>query len=506
MESGDVALHLAVTSQEILKKTFTIPILPKNELKEGLTWSTSKVVSTPLEEMLYENVMLGEVDERGIKKDEILFVGSTKGFINRLLAVCEDAGFRKVELITDTALLYPVMLEEVKEASVAVIDIGGRQTGIYMIAGKKLRFVREIMTASESFSDALISGFGFSYQEAETYKQEKGFNEESDKSLSLPLDRLGAEIQRTFNVYGQRYPDRPVTRVYLAGRGGRMPNLMERLREDITEETDHLAIPAPVDDHFFPCYCMCSTTEALVNLLPPEVKERGKEEQYKKWVRIGSIALLAVFLVLSLEQWSSLSKAKLALQVEKAALSQKRQQAVATQTTLPFARYIDLASGLKDLRAADTSFLTLMKFLSSRLPGGVYLKEVEFNRQRRLKMPVKEQQKETSREDESSRDVAKNVIKEMLQRGVGKEVPEKKDGPKSPVQPAKEDKSGLVTLSGYIVADTEAQGVILLDMIIQFEKSGFMDEINVISKETTEIKGKKVMQFIIEARYIGYEV
>ena len=54
-EGGSLEAIVGVTSQEILKKSFTIPNLPKNEMAEAIAWSASKTVPTPLDEMDYEN-------------------------------------------------------------------------------------------------------------------------------------------------------------------------------------------------------------------------------------------------------------------------------------------------------------------------------------------------------------------------------------------------------------------------------------------------------------------
>jgi len=75
---------------------------------------------------------------------------------------------------------------------VAIVDIGGRQTGIYIFDGKKLHLVREIMTASESFTDVLISGFGLTSRKLKAYTREKGFDETSSDILAVPMERLAA--------------------------------------------------------------------------------------------------------------------------------------------------------------------------------------------------------------------------------------------------------------------------------------------------------------------------
>jgi Tfp pilus assembly PilM family ATPase len=98
--------------------------MPKDEAKEAIEWSASKVVTTPLEDMIYENIMLGDINERGMQKEEVLFVGANKEYINILLSIFETVGFRRITTITDSGILYLPIIAEKKEGTVAVVTLG----------------------------------------------------------------------------------------------------------------------------------------------------------------------------------------------------------------------------------------------------------------------------------------------------------------------------------------------------------------------------------------------
>ncbi len=247
-EGYDLDVSIALTSQDIQKRIFTIPIMPKGELDDALKWSASKNISIPLDEMIYEFSMLGEVDERGTRKQEALFTCIDKSNVNNLMSVVSRTGFKKISLLTDAAFAYVPAVEEDEDNSVAVIDIGGRQSGIYVFDERKIRLVREIMTASESFTDALMSGLNLSYDDAEKYKRSFGFHHEALSSLSIPLERLSGEIQRTLNVYSQKFPQRPVKKVFITGGGSKIPGFLNKLSEYLVEEIELLSPPAGIED------------------------------------------------------------------------------------------------------------------------------------------------------------------------------------------------------------------------------------------------------------------
>jgi Tfp pilus assembly PilM family ATPase len=462
-EGANVEVAIGITSQEILKKTFTVPVIPKEELREVLEWSASKIISIPLDDMRHEYVMLGEIDERGVRKDEILFVGAHNEYVNRIINLFEEVGFKNVVLLTDIGFVYLPVVEEAIDGSVAIVDIGGRQTGIYIFDGKKLHLVREIMTASESFTDVLISGFGLTFAEAEDYTKEKGFNETSSDILAVPMERLGGELQRTFSVYAQKYPSRPVTKVYLAGRGGQIPNLLEKLKAFLIEEIQHLPPQIEIEDQFLPAYMLAVQKDILVNLLPEQVKAREREAAYTRYARIGGLLLLSVLVVLTLNLLTSYNRLKSSVDGERSAAQQKREQLDRLAPIKSSLVYNELGPIVAEIERRDSSFIILLKYLASRIPKEVYVKEVDFSRQ--------------------------DAVPDAPAR----------DGKKA--EPANN-----VQLKGIIFGDVEATEATLLRLMIDLEKSNVMKNVTVISKDVKELKGRPAMEFLITAKSVPYEI
>jgi len=471
-EGANVEVAVGITSQEILKKTFTIPVIPKEELREVLDWSASKIISIPLDDMRHEYVMLGEIDERGVRKDEVLFVGAHKEYVNRIIDLLEGVGFKNISLLTDIGFVYLPVVEEAIDGSVAIVDIGGRQTGIYIFDGKKLHLVREIMTASESFTDVLISGFGLTYEEAENYTKEKGFDEMSTDILAVPMERLGGEIQRTFNVYAQKYPSRPVTRVYLAGRGAGIPNLLERLKAFLVEDLLRLPSSIEIEEPFLPAYILAVQRDILVNLLPEQLKAREKETLYTKYARIGGVLLGCVLIVLTLNTLTGYYRLKSAVDSERAAVQQKREQLDRLAPIRSSLIYNELGPIVAEIERRDSSFIILLKYLASRIPKDVYVKEVQFERlDTALVAPP---------------------------------------APATPAKDAKEakapDAGNNVQLRALIFGDPETMEATLLRLMIDLEKSKVVNNVTVVSKDVKDMKGRPAMEFLITAKSVPYEI
>ena len=482
-EGANVEVAIGITSQEILKKTFTVPVIPKEELREVLDWSASKIISIPLEDMRHEYVMLGEIDERGVRKDEVLFVGAHKEYVNRIIALFEDVGFKNSVLLTDIGFVYLPVVEEAVDGSVAIVDIGGRQTGIYIFDGKKLHMVREIMTAAESFTDVLISGFGLTYEEAENYTKEKGFDEASNDILAVPMERLGGEIQRTFSVYAQKYPSRPVVKVHLTGRGAQIPNLLERLKAFLVEELDHLPSTIEIEEHFLPAYMLAVQKDILVNLLPEQVKAREREAQYTRYAIYGTVALLIIVVGMSLHTLTGYYRLKTAVESERLAVQQKREQLDRLAPVRSSLVYNELGPIVAEIERRDSSFIILMKYLASRLPKEVYMKEVSYARQ------------------DAAPAAAPTPPAPVTPPQTNGQIPAPPKDAKAPEAPVNN-----VQVKGLIFGDVETMEATLLRLMIDLEKSNVVNNVTVVSRDVKEMKGKPVMEFQITAKSVPYEI
>ena len=485
-EGANVEVAVGITSQEILKKAFTIPVIPKEEVKDVLDWSASKTVSIPLDDMRYEYVMMGEVDERGVRKEEVLFVGAHREYVNRIMAHFEDAGFKNVVLITDIGFTYQPMVQETIEGSVAIVDIGGRQTGIYVFDNKKMRLIREIMTASESFTDVLISGFGLSTEEAERYKRENGFDETASDILAVPLERLGGEIQRTFNVYAQKFPSRPVAKVYLTGRGALIPNLLEKLKTFLVEDVGYLPPQFDIEDEFASAYILASQREGLTNLLPEQIKAREREVQYTKWARIAGVAVLSILVILSLDRLASLNKVKTTLDSEKGIIAKKKEQLDRLGSIRSSLVYTELGPVVAEIEKKDPSLVVLLKYLSSRISKEIFLREISFDRP----------QEAPPAPPPSSPTPA----------GPPSKTPPPPPANQPPQGAPKPAPAMSVTLKGYIFGDVENMESELLRLLINLEKSGIVSGVMVTTKDIKDFKGRSAMEFVITGKSTSYEI
>jgi Tfp pilus assembly PilM family ATPase len=490
-EGPDLEVAIGMSSPDIIKKTFTIPVLPKKEQQEALNWTSAKVLSASLDDMVYEHLMIGQIEEKGITKDEVLFVGVQKGFVARVLSTFQHAGFQQIILFTDIAFGYIYALGETGNRSIAVIDVGGKRTGLYIARARRLMLAREVLTASESFSDALMSGRpGLTFDQAEQYKREKGFDDELTEILKIPLDRLAGEIQRTFIVYNERYPENPVTSAYITGRGAKIPKFFKKLEDTLVEEVNYLETIHGIEDKYIPAHAICMNLEAFPNLLPEGAKRKEQERTYKRYISIGTFALAGILFLLTLGMWSTLRNADTRINMERKTVEVIRQglNAMGKKTTATL-DISDIAFIKNEIQKKDVTFITLLKYLSSRLPGDVYLKSIEFGG-----------------------DIQPDIMSSSTQKTQNvSPVGQPAQGPSSPSAQSLPKKAlgenyYPLTLKGYIFGEPDALELTLFNLVLSLKQSGFIDRVEIIGKENNRIKGKSAMEFVILARCMKHEL
>jgi len=479
-EGTNNEIVVGLTSQEIFKKSFTVPVMPKEEIKEAVVWSAAKVISIPVEDTYYEFDIIGDVEERGIKKRDIFFTGIEKDYANKIVSLFREKGFKKITLLTDSSFVYAPYIKDINPELSVVVDIGGRVTGIYIIENGKNMFFREILTASESFTDALMSGINLSYDEAEHYKREKGFAVDSEPILSVTLERLTGDIQRTFSVFSQKYVDKKIRHIYLTGGGSKIPNLIERLKGFFTEEVINLPVLEEIEDTFLPAYLLCLKKNQLFNLLPYEIKSKGKEETQKKWLRIGTVGLLSVLIIITINMVSKIKKLESSIYMEKIFVSNNKQKLAQLSGSISLSKDDEFVQLFSEVKKKDLTYLSLLKYLSSKLPKNVSLKEVY------LELPEK------------------TII---TQKTGQTKIPEKTHELQQKQETKTTDnETYIIRIKGYIFGEKNLLEPELLEFVIKLEESGFIYTVDIVGKDLKMLKGRGVMEFELKGRCAIHEI
>jgi type IV pilus assembly protein PilM len=254
---------IKVSGKPPLIRYLTLPYMPKEELKEAVRWEAKKLMALPIEDVVLDFLMVGEQEERGQRRYEIVLVAAEKTVILSEIQEMQRAGLRVMAVdVGPLSLLNTVRLNYPKELrkNLVFIDIGARKTEINIAKNGVLRFTRTVQMGGDDLTTSLQRELGLEYEEAEQLKRERGMSPKGeDISDTIPykrylevlkeaLDRLVLEVQRSMDYYRAQFREEAVSKIILMGGTPLMPGFSDYF-------SSYFEAKVEVDDPFAEIIC-----------------------------------------------------------------------------------------------------------------------------------------------------------------------------------------------------------------------------------------------------------
>lgn len=246
----------ALNSSQVMVKRIAAPPMPYAELKEALSLEAKNYFPFPVTGSLVDFEIVGEANEKGIKKTELLLGVCPQALIHEHFNLLTQAGIRPSRAINSGLALYNLLkLKGFKDGlSIAALDMGKSFCDLIIVRDKRLVFSRKIPICGDDFTRAatsvLFSSGGkvqLTYEEAEKVKKARGLIPESGQelienkitpaqffSLLRPQgERLANEVERSFDAYREESGVNKVDKLILFGGGARLKGLDKFLSESL---------------------------------------------------------------------------------------------------------------------------------------------------------------------------------------------------------------------------------------------------------------------------------
>lgn len=238
-------------------QTFLFPEMSDSELRQAIELRLLETLHFDVEDACFDFRRVRSVAEDGRRQVLVLVSAARKESVRRALSLLKQAGLRPVavgaaaESLANLAYHARICTED---QSTIHVDIGGDSTILNLFQGRLLRFSREIDTAGESFTQALmrpiITSAGpvqLTHDQAEEVKLVSGYPREDDYQalphgvgsneiaplLEPVAQRLCNEIQRSVDYLRGLIGGDPVDRIVLSGTASRMRHLDAMLEENL---------------------------------------------------------------------------------------------------------------------------------------------------------------------------------------------------------------------------------------------------------------------------------
>ena len=236
--------------------------MSESVLRKSIKFEASKHISSSVEDSAVEFEILGDAQEPG--QMNVMLVAAPKDMVDTRVQVLEMAGLDPLVVDVEAFALIRALVEfnasdEFLHRTVALIDMGASHTDVNIVSQGDFALTRNIPIAGSSFTNAIKSLTGSSFDEAEELKIEMTNGRPLDEITRAEgdnrhwrvvqplLDELIREIRRSIHYYQSQFPegsaDAQVSKILLTGGTTRMAGIN-------TYIASKLSVPTEIADAF----------------------------------------------------------------------------------------------------------------------------------------------------------------------------------------------------------------------------------------------------------------
>lgn len=220
----------------------TLPKIPKEELKEAVKWEAKKIAPIPIEEMVLDFLIVGEQEEREVKRLELVVVAAERSAVLGQYNDLKRLGLNIVAVdVNPLALLNAVRLNYAADLNdnVVFVDIGAGKTDINITKQGVLRFTRNVQIGGEEITKAIEKELQVSRDEAEAMKRRRGMLPPGSGAevsgadgrlkdvIQREVDRIVLETQRSVDYYRAQFREGAMKKVILMGGTPLLPGFQD---------------------------------------------------------------------------------------------------------------------------------------------------------------------------------------------------------------------------------------------------------------------------------------
>ncbi|MCF7805817.1 MAG: type IV pilus assembly protein PilM [Candidatus Marinimicrobia bacterium] len=337
-------VHTTVVSSEISIRNISLPQVSKSDLDTAVQWSSKKSLPMDVNDAVIDYKVVGEIEESGVKKNDVLVVAALEKDIESQIKFWES-----FDLIPNKISLHPIaawnafknFVPDTGTETVMLVELGANSSFICVITKGKLRFVRMISVSDSDFTEALTGNistgntrinigmdlanrlkdeYGLPLPDAEGKTDEGISYAQISSRFRLPVERLAKEIQRSHSYYQKEISDGKISRIFVSGEAARIKNLEYYLQEELKntggldidleimdplsqvefdehlEDTQQFADVAPA---FAVPLGLATDRSNLLNMLPKRLKDLPKFALVKVGTLAATFILILSMIIMS---------------------------------------------------------------------------------------------------------------------------------------------------------------------------------------------------------------
>ena len=232
----------SISGFSVIVKKITLTNKEESELEATIQDEAEQYIPFDISEVNLDfDIMSGkEVSEKEEEKEgsdqmEVMLVAAKKDIVEDYVNVLDLAGLNSVVLDIDAFALQNAfeISSDKPEGCYALVNVGAEELGINAIKNEISLFTRDSSFGGSQITEAIMSQFSVSFEEAERIKL-GGTKKEKDKKILEEIfvsviTEWVQEIKRALDFVAGTYPDETIEKILVSGGSCRIPDFKRYL-------------------------------------------------------------------------------------------------------------------------------------------------------------------------------------------------------------------------------------------------------------------------------------
>ena len=225
---GSRSVVLGMSTPGMLMRSAVFPKVPDDRLAQAVHLQAGEYFPIPMHQLVMDFSVLGETEtEEGALALELLMVAARREQLQKNLDCIRDAGLSCDIIDASPLVLARHLSTDATGETVVLADIANGLTSLVVIQEGLPRFARVLQVSLESYAEEV--GAALSDVPLDTFGEE----EEASAGAEAWAISFADEISSSVNYFVGQNEGASVDRLYIGGRGSRVPGLSRFLVEQL---------------------------------------------------------------------------------------------------------------------------------------------------------------------------------------------------------------------------------------------------------------------------------
>ncbi|QSX08646.1 type IV pilus assembly protein PilM [Alkalibacter rhizosphaerae] len=249
--------RLLLSSSDVVIRTFDLPKMEMNELKEAVKYEMSVLLPDRMENYIVDSSLVDEFVRQNEDGEEVMMntmqgVAVPKNMVyeyleifnrnNVEIEVVDVQSNALIKLVNGPVTCFDLRLPDGGEAKdIAIIDLGNQKTGITLLENQKLFLQRSLAVGGRDITKIISEALDMSMDEAEEWKRNNDFaflrKEELNEVEKMLYDQITnvlyditMEINQVLEFFISMSKQKKLDRIFLVGGGSCIPGVGEYIQ------------------------------------------------------------------------------------------------------------------------------------------------------------------------------------------------------------------------------------------------------------------------------------